>query len=235
MTSKQKAIELIVQDILDQTIEPNQKFVVNELSQRYQIGLSPIREAAQELASIGFIHYQPNVGTYVNPLTKSELEALMDYLIFHFRRQCNIRNNGTQQVSEQQAVQLLFHFIKINKELSESNEQLPSLTTIEDNFIAMLHLLHDSSTAKITDSFFNTVILNLRRYFHQFFLQQPTEYKALFPVTELKLIVHLITENNTVNYGELMATLLEGMTETLLTVLPPEHHEYTELRSTLVG
>ncbi|MFA0440354.1 hypothetical protein BCU70_19515 [Vibrio sp. 10N.286.49.C2] len=228
-TTKQKAMELIVQDILDQTIEPNQKFIINELSQRYQIGLSPIREATQELASIGFIHYQPNVGTYVNPLTKLELEALMDYLAYHFQRQCYNHQNGHQKISEEKSVRLLFHFIKLSQELNQSNEQLPSLTIIEDNFIAILLLLHDSSAPKIMDTFFNAVILNLRRYIHHFFLQQPAQCALLFPTNELDIIARSITENDVSNYGELMATFLERMTVTLLTVLPSDHREHTEV------
>ena len=110
-------------DILSHTIAPNERLVAHELSQRYGLGLSPIREATQELASIGFIDYQPNVGAYVTPLTTLELRSLMRFLIFHFEDYSSdvafqAKAKSATTMDAKQHADILFHFIQLTKALT---------------------------------------------------------------------------------------------------------------------
>lgn len=62
--------------ILDGALTPAAKLNVRELSDRFETGLSPIREALNRLATEGLVHHTDNRGFVVSPVSVPELEDL---------------------------------------------------------------------------------------------------------------------------------------------------------------
>ena len=62
--------------ILDGALTPAAKLNVRELSDRFDTGLSPIREALNRLATEGLVHHTDNRGFVVSPVSVPELKDL---------------------------------------------------------------------------------------------------------------------------------------------------------------
>lgn len=62
--------------ILSGELEPGSKLVTAELSQRYQVSQTPLREAFQRLASEGLVVLSPQLGVRVAPISVQDLEEL---------------------------------------------------------------------------------------------------------------------------------------------------------------
>ena len=62
--------------ILDGVLVPAAKLNVRELSDRFETGLSPIREALNRLATEGLVHHTDNRGFVVSPVSVPELKDL---------------------------------------------------------------------------------------------------------------------------------------------------------------
>ncbi len=58
-TLTDKVAKLICQDILSGELKPNQKLVVAELKEKYNVGASPIREALIQLSWIKYVKLEP--------------------------------------------------------------------------------------------------------------------------------------------------------------------------------
>jgi GntR family carbon starvation induced transcriptional regulator len=66
----------IRQEIVESTLPPGTKLKVRELSQRYQVGSSPIREALSRLVTTSLVVSEDRRGFRVAPVTIHELERL---------------------------------------------------------------------------------------------------------------------------------------------------------------
>ncbi|KMV29953.1 FCD domain-containing protein [Photobacterium swingsii] len=77
-TLTNQVIEVIRQDILLGELAPGQKLVVADLKQRYNVGASPIREALVQLSWKKFVHFAPQKGCWVSPISLAELEDLFE-------------------------------------------------------------------------------------------------------------------------------------------------------------
>ncbi len=62
--------------ILNGTLSPEAKLNVRSLSEQFQTGLSPIREALNRLATEGLAHHADNKGFVVSPISLDELDDL---------------------------------------------------------------------------------------------------------------------------------------------------------------
>ncbi|MFA0084148.1 GntR family transcriptional regulator [Vibrio sp. E150_011] len=79
-TLTDKVAKDICQDILSGELKPNQKLVVSELKQKYNVGASPIREALIQLSWIKYVKLEPQKGCWVAPISKAELYDLHESL-----------------------------------------------------------------------------------------------------------------------------------------------------------
>ena len=73
-----KAHEVLKADIITCVLEPGQQIVQSQLAEKYQIGLTPIREALQRLAQEGFVRPVPRFGYIVSPITFSDMRELFE-------------------------------------------------------------------------------------------------------------------------------------------------------------
>ncbi|MCG9583959.1 GntR family transcriptional regulator [Vibrio tubiashii] len=81
-TLTDKVAKMIVQDILNGQLQPDEKLVVAELKQRYDVGASPIREALVQLSWSKYVSLQPQKGCWVAPVSIDELNDLYESLRF---------------------------------------------------------------------------------------------------------------------------------------------------------
>jgi len=81
-TLTDKVAKLIIQDILNGQLQPDEKLVVADLKQRYDVGASPIREALVQLSWSKYVNLQPQKGCWVAPINSDELNDLYESLRF---------------------------------------------------------------------------------------------------------------------------------------------------------
>jgi len=76
-TTRASAIYIDLRNaILSGTLSPEAKLNVRSLSDQFQTGLSPIREALNRLATEGLAHHADNKGFVVSPVSLDELDDL---------------------------------------------------------------------------------------------------------------------------------------------------------------
>ncbi len=72
------AYEMLREEILYGDLMPGERLRVAELNERYQLGLTPIREALMRLSSEGLVSNETNRGARVRETTMAELADLME-------------------------------------------------------------------------------------------------------------------------------------------------------------
>jgi DNA-binding GntR family transcriptional regulator len=72
-TASEAAVQRLTRDILSCVLPPDRKLKVRELSDRYAIGATPLREALSQLAARGLVQQQGQRGFRVPPITREQL------------------------------------------------------------------------------------------------------------------------------------------------------------------
>ena len=73
-----QAYEHIKTDILTCTLQPGQQIAQNQLSEKYQVGITPVREALQRLTQEGYVNPIPRFGYMVAPITLSDVHGIIE-------------------------------------------------------------------------------------------------------------------------------------------------------------
>src|SRR5271154_499505 len=73
-TLVEQATSRIHRDILTGAFAPGAKLGIHELSKRYDLGPTPIREALSRLCPRGFVEAAANRGFRVHPISRQDLE-----------------------------------------------------------------------------------------------------------------------------------------------------------------
>jgi GntR family carbon starvation induced transcriptional regulator len=73
----EEAYDSIRRDILNGELFPNERLQIDAISERYSIGVVPVREALNRLSSEGLVARRSNRGFCVAPISISELEELV--------------------------------------------------------------------------------------------------------------------------------------------------------------
>ena len=68
--------ELLLSEIFQGTLRTGQRLVIKELSERFQVSSTPIREALVQLEGIGIIDFVPNCGAVVRKVTTSDVREV---------------------------------------------------------------------------------------------------------------------------------------------------------------
>ncbi len=78
----ERAHDLIKSDILAAAFVPGEKLMPDALSERYGIGVVPVREALQRLSSSGFVDRRSQRGFFVAGMSLADLEELVQTRIW---------------------------------------------------------------------------------------------------------------------------------------------------------
>jgi DNA-binding GntR family transcriptional regulator len=73
-----QAYRLLKKDIITCEFPPGEQIAQATLTERYEIGLTPIREALQRLALEGFVQSIPRLGYIVTPITFSDVHEIYE-------------------------------------------------------------------------------------------------------------------------------------------------------------
>lgn len=76
LTLVERAFGLIHRDLLSGELRPSAKLRIQELTRRYGIGATPIREALARLSPLGFVQQLGNRGFRAWPLSREDLEDI---------------------------------------------------------------------------------------------------------------------------------------------------------------
>lgn len=68
--------ELLLSEIFNGTLRAGQRLVIKELSGRFQVSSTPIREALVQLEGIGIIDFAPNRGAVVREVTTADVREV---------------------------------------------------------------------------------------------------------------------------------------------------------------
>src|SRR5580698_7433110 len=74
----QQIFELLRKDIIECTLEPGQLLEGTAISERYQIGRTPFREACQRLESAGLVEIFPHRGAFVASFSHRNISDLFE-------------------------------------------------------------------------------------------------------------------------------------------------------------
>lgn len=74
----EQAYERIKSGIVTCLFDPGQFIAQAELAERYQLGITPVREALRRLAHDGFVRALPRMGYVVSPITQQDIEELFE-------------------------------------------------------------------------------------------------------------------------------------------------------------
>ncbi|MBF9030124.1 FCD domain-containing protein [Rhodobacterales bacterium HKCCE3408] len=72
-----RAHDIIKEDIIAGLLEPGEKLQLDAISERYGIGIAPVREALNRLSAEGLVERRSQRGFFVSELSISDLEELV--------------------------------------------------------------------------------------------------------------------------------------------------------------
>jgi GntR family carbon starvation induced transcriptional regulator len=72
-TLTEQIADALRKDIIDGALAPGQRLTTAELTVRYQVSATPLREALQHLAAQGMVDIDPRLGTSVPPISRAHL------------------------------------------------------------------------------------------------------------------------------------------------------------------
>lgn len=73
-----QAYNLVKQDILSCVLQPGQQIVQSQIAEKYNLGLTPTREALKRLEQEGFVRSVPRFGYIVSHITLSDLQEIFE-------------------------------------------------------------------------------------------------------------------------------------------------------------
>ncbi|MCF4174219.1 GntR family transcriptional regulator [Vibrio mediterranei] len=204
---KVKAQQYLEKDIIEQLLRPSERLVIKDLARRYSLGLSPLREAVQALSHTGFIHYRPNHGACVAPLSMDELNSIVDFLCHQLLPKKGVapekENDGVVQ-----EYQLLYHFRKFGESTKLNDPDLPSFYHIDEHLVGMFELLIPTNKAVVVQRAIHQSLQNLRRYLRLYTIHHCQQWRRLYAPSELDMVVHKAIYSARSDYRELLTTYL---------------------------
>ncbi len=130
---RERVVELLRQDILDDELHPGERLLENSLCERYGVSRTVIREALRQLESERLITMLPNRGPIVTVLTADDIESLYDV-----RRALEglAGELFAQRATPDEAAALLAHIADMEE--SYLRGTLETRTTSKDRFYELL-------------------------------------------------------------------------------------------------
>lgn len=69
--------DLLRNDIINSALLPGHKLQIEQMAERYRIGVNPVREALNRLCSEGFVEHRDQRGFHVRPISMREFRELV--------------------------------------------------------------------------------------------------------------------------------------------------------------
>jgi DNA-binding GntR family transcriptional regulator len=75
---RENAYELIKRMILKGYFKPGERLIENQLSKKFGVSRTPIRESIRKLAAEGLVEITPKAGTKISKLTKNDIDEIYE-------------------------------------------------------------------------------------------------------------------------------------------------------------
>ncbi len=87
--------EKLVEDIVSRKIYPGEKLLESDLTQRFRVSRTPVREALFQLEKHGYISHKKNVGAVVNKISSSIVTDYLDVIaqLEGYATEATVNNN----------------------------------------------------------------------------------------------------------------------------------------------
>jgi DNA-binding GntR family transcriptional regulator len=180
---RQRVVELLRQEILDDELHPGERLLETTLCERYGVSRTVIREALRQLESEQLITMLPNRGPIVTVLTAEGIEAL-----YEVRRALEglVGELFAQRASDEQARALVDHLAVMEKDYLHGT--LESRGASKDEFYRILVTGAGNSVLEDTLQGIHTRIGIFRHYA---FIDEERVARSM---EELRRIIHAAAE-----------------------------------------
>lgn len=113
-TKQEYVYQLLRDAIMTCELEPNQKLVISNLAEQFEVSTIPVREALQQLHSEGLVNNNAHTGPVVSPITKSDV-------VETFTIKEGLEGVATRVASEKMTAN---NFAECKKQLAQMDEVL---------------------------------------------------------------------------------------------------------------
>ncbi|MCL9773446.1 GntR family transcriptional regulator [Vibrio methylphosphonaticus] len=190
-TLTDKVAKDICQDILSGELKPNQKLVVAELKEKYNVGASPIREALIQLSWIKYVKLEPQKGCWVAPISKTELYDLHESLNVVASV---LLEKSIQQGNENWELNILTEFHKLSRFKFQGDSF--NWKEWEERQEAFYLALFSGCFSKNMQEFLHDVIRQIKRYRQVSLSRYPKGFDEIFRIEEHEKIMKLTLDKD---------------------------------------
>lgn len=202
-TLANKVAQLIRQDILTGELKPNQKLVVAELKQKYNVGASPIREALVELSWTKYVKLAPQKGCWVAPMCLNELNELYESLRVV---SSVLLRKAIEAGDENWELSVLTSYHKLSR-IKQSTPDFNWAEWEEKHHKFHVALL-DGAGSTLMFQFFEDLINQVKRYRYYAAKSLSDQGTSLFDIDEHEMIMKLVLAKDLDQAIELLDTHL---------------------------
>lgn len=118
----EQALEMIREDIMSARLMPGRKLRLDALSERYGIGVVPVREALNRLTAAGFVEYRSQRGFFVAPLSLDDLEELVKTRIWLETKALTESMRNATPEFEERVVVAYYRLARTQRLLGDDND-----------------------------------------------------------------------------------------------------------------
>lgn len=115
--------QVLLEAILSNVLVPGERLLIDDIAQHFGISKIPVREAIKSLEAAGWLDSRPRRGTYVRPLSQTELEQ-----VFEMRR---ILEPYSARLAAQRRTEA--HLAELRELVSAGNRSLKQRDLLENS------------------------------------------------------------------------------------------------------
>jgi DNA-binding GntR family transcriptional regulator len=218
LTGSDLAVRQLQVDIIAGVLPPDAKLKLRELTERYGIGASPMREALARLSALGLVRFRGQQGFRVAPVSRADLLDITRsrQIVEPEVLKLAIAAGGEDWEAE---IVKAFHLFKRGLE-----QGLPTGREALDTFEARHHDLHRALVAacplETLRDFCDDLYLRKERYRRLLFRY---DFTAEEVIAEHAALVHVVLSRDAAAAASVLARHIGLTADILLNVLPEPH------------
>jgi DNA-binding GntR family transcriptional regulator len=119
----ERVYDLIRRDIMQGILMPEDKLRIDAVSERYQIGLVPVREALNRLSAEGLVVRKKQRGFFVSPLALDDLENLVKTRIWAEKKALGDSIAAGDDAWEDELILSFHRLVRFSRKLKHGSER----------------------------------------------------------------------------------------------------------------
>lgn len=149
--------QVLLEAILANVLVPGERLLIDDIARHFGISKIPVREAVKSLEAAGWLDSRPRRGTYVRPLSRSELEE-----VFEMRR---ILEPYSARLAAQRRTEA--HLAELRELVAAGNRSIKQRDLVENSRVnGRFHMLIAEAVGnKLLADTLKDLQLRVRRYY----------------------------------------------------------------------